>query len=256
MSIIEDEDVMQFQLSEADTKLTDWKNEPSLMLLKGDLESSKQEHDALVSKIREWTDLRAVEGSARPKKISGRSSVQPKLIRRQAEWRYSALSEPFLSSDKLFKVSPITHEDVAAARQNELLLNHQFRTKIDRVTFIDSLVRSQVDDGTAFVRVGWKFASTMVKEHVPVFEHYPIETEEQAVALQQALELKIADPRTYNEKLSPEVHAAVDYYEANGQANYAIQVGTEEIEKEKILENRPTVELVDPSNIYIDPSCN
>ena len=59
--------------------------------------------------------------------------MQPKLVRRQAEWRYSALAEPFLNSEKLFNVSPVTFEDEAAAKQNELVLNWQFRTKIRRI---------------------------------------------------------------------------------------------------------------------------
>lgn len=250
-----DDEPMQFQL-EGGEKLTDWKNEPSLLTLKGDLEAAKPSHDSQVRKIREWADLMAGEGAAAPPKTKGRSSVQPKLIKRQAEWRYAALSEPFLSSDKLFKVSPITFEDVAAARQNELLLNYQFRTKIDRTRFIDHLVRSQVDDGTAIIRVGWKYASKMEEVEVPVFQHYPVTTEEEILVLQQAVELKMADPRTYNEKVPPELQAAVDFLEQQGQPTVAVQTGTETVEEEKILENHPTVELVDPANIYIDPSCN
>ena len=65
----------------------------------------------------------ACKGKSRPTKIKGRSSVQPKLIRRQAEWRYSALTEPFLGTNKLYKVSPLTFEDARSAKQNELLPN-------------------------------------------------------------------------------------------------------------------------------------
>ena len=114
-------------------KLTNWKNEPSLLTLKADLEAARPAHDAQQARIQKWVDLLKVEGKARPPKVKGRSSVQPKLIRRQAEWRYSALTEPFLSSQKLFKVTPVTYEDVDAAKQNELILNWQFRTKLNKV---------------------------------------------------------------------------------------------------------------------------
>ena len=33
-------------------KLTDWKKEPSIQLLKGDLESAKPAHDAIMAQIR------------------------------------------------------------------------------------------------------------------------------------------------------------------------------------------------------------
>src|SRR5690606_35990107 len=123
---------------------------------KEDLENTKQSHCVLVNKVHKWTDLSKVEGSAKPPKIKGRSQVQPKLIRRQAEWRYSALTEPFLCSDKLYDVKPTTFEDKDSAEQNDIVLNWQFRTKLNRVRFIDDYVRSAVDEGSVVVRVGWK----------------------------------------------------------------------------------------------------
>ena len=112
-------------------KLTKWSNEPTLQSLKGDLEASKPAHDTIVSRVKKWNDLLKVTGSAAPPKVKGHSSVQPKLVRRQAEWRYPALSEPFLSSSKLFKVTATTFEDEQAAEQNQLVLNWQFRTKLN-----------------------------------------------------------------------------------------------------------------------------
>src|SRR5699024_7832655 len=114
-------------------KLTDWKKEPSIQLLKGDLESAKPAHDAIMAQIRECDDLMELKGKAKPPKVRGRSEVQPRLVRRQGELRYAPLCEPFLSSNKLFKVTPVTFEDELAARQNELGLNYQFRTQLNKV---------------------------------------------------------------------------------------------------------------------------
>ena len=97
-------------------KLTDWEKEPDVRDLKQDLENARPAHQSRMQDIQRWSDLMAVRGSAKPAKVKGRSSVQPKLIRRQAEWRYSALTEPFLGSNKLFKVEPVTFEDAEAAR--------------------------------------------------------------------------------------------------------------------------------------------
>jgi hypothetical protein len=235
--------------------LTDWANEPTLLNLKYDFQSAKAPHDLQMGKIKRWNDLMRVEGAAKPKKVKGRSSVQPKLIRRQAEWRYSALTEPFLGSSKLFKVSPVTFEDHEAAKQNELVLNYQFRTKLNRVKFIDDYVRSTVDEGTSIVRTGWKRVVVKVKEKAPVWEHIQITTQEEMDVFKQALELNVSDPRAYEESVPPEIRAAVDYFEESQVPTVARQKGTEEVEVEKVLLNHPTVEVLNPENVYIDPSC-
>ena len=186
----------------------------------------------------------------------GPVSGTAKLVRRQAEWRYSALTEPFLGTPKLFKVSPVTHEDGPAAKQNEKVLNYQFRTKVNRIAFIDEFVRTVVDEGTAILRTGWQRSTVMVKETAPVFTHYAIDKEDKLQQLQQAIELKAADPRSFNEDVPREIQEAVAYYEETGQATFAVQTGTEEVEVEKVLENHPTVEVKNPHNVFIDPSCN
>lgn len=235
-------------------KLTKWKKEPAVMDLKLDLQAAKPAHDAHVARVREWNALREVTGVHRPKKVQGRSSVQPKLIRRQAEWRYSALSEPFLSAPDIFTVKPVTYEDVKSARQNQLVLNWQMRTKLDRVKFIDEYVRTAVDEGSVIVRVGWCRQTVMVKETVPVFAYMTLTTPEQATMLQEALALKDENPRAYLD--SPEeIRAAVDYYLETGMPVVAKIVGQEEVEVEKILENKPTLQIMDPTNVFFDPSC-
>lgn len=237
-------------------KLTDWSNEPSVRQLKEDLETAKQAHDDQMVRIQRWNDLTAVKGKAKPPKIKGRSSVQPKLIRRQAEWRYSALTEPFLSSKKLYSVKPVTFEDGDAARQNELVLNWQFRTKLNRVKFIDDFIRSVVDEGTGIVQVGWVRDTTMIQQEVPVYSHYEMQSEEQLQPFQQAMELRDTDPRAYDERVDPAIKAAIDYYDESQQPTVAIQTGTEKVPVEKVLINKPTVEVLNPQNFYIDPSCN
>uniref|UniRef100_A0AAU6W0K3 Portal protein n=1 Tax=Pseudomonas phage Arace01 TaxID=3138526 RepID=A0AAU6W0K3_9VIRU len=237
-------------------KLTDWEKEPQIRDLKQDLESAKPSHQGQMSKINRWNDLHKVSGSARPKKIKGRSSVQPKLIRKQAEWRYSALSEPFLGSNKLFNVKPVTFEDDDAAKQNELVLNWQFRTKLDRVKLIDNYVRTVVDEGTGILQVGWNRVTTQIMEEVPTFDHYPVSTQKEIDQLSQAMELKNSDPRHYDENVSPEIKAAVDYYEETQQPTTAVVSGSQQVPTEKVIENRPTVHIHNPQNIMIDPSCN
>ena len=247
-----DENQNPFAVTE---KLTDWENEPTLLTLKSDLEASKTYHDAQVAKIDKWRDLLSISGSAKPPKIKGRSSIQPKLVRRQAEWRYSALSEPFLGTDQLFSIEPRTFEDEAAAKQNQILLNWQFSTKIDKIKLIDDYVHSAVDEGTCIVKLGWNRVTKTVKETVPVYSYYPIADEQGLQLLQQALELKQSNPREYQEQIPDEFKEAIKYYEETQFPVTAIQTGEEEQEIEKIIENAPIVEILNPCNVYIDPSC-
>lgn len=237
-------------------KLTSWSKEPSLQALKGDLEAGKPAHDALMNEIRDWNDLMKASGKHRAPKVKGRSQVQPKLVRRQAEWRYAPLSEPFLSSSKLFKLTPVTWEDEQAARQNELVLNYQFRTQMNKVKLVDDFVHSTVDDGTCIAQLGWERKTVKVKTETPVFTLLPIETQEQADTLQQALQLQMDNPRGYEETVGDDVKEAVNYFNETQQATYATQTGTTEVEVEKALLNRPTVTMLNPNNVVIDPSCN
>lgn len=238
-------------------KLTSWKNEPTIEVLKRDFEASKQTHIVQANKVIQWNDIRNVTGKSKPVKIKGRSSIQPKLVRRQAEWRYPALSEPFLNSEKIFQVNPRTFEDLDAAKQNEILLNYQFDVKLNKVKFIDNYVRTVVDEGSCIVQVGWERLTTKEKQVVPVYSYYPAEDEEALAILNQALELKQKNPREYNENIDEAIKASIDYSQQNGgEPVLAHQVGEQEVLVDKVIENKPTVEILNTLNVYVDPTCN
>lgn len=236
-------------------KLTEWANEPSAFQLQTDLTAAKPAHDAFMLKVDRWNDLTNVTGSAKPPKIKGRSQVQPKLIRRQAEWRYSALTEPFNSSEDMFQVKPTTWEDADSARQNELVINWQFRTKLNRVGFIDNYIRAGVDEGSTVVRVGWNRIIKIVEEDAPVWQYQVPSDPKQVEQLEAAMVLKDENPRAYKEDVDPAIQAACKFYEETGQVNVAVQIGTEKVKVEKIIDNRPTLSILNLKNLYFDPSC-
>ena len=237
-------------------KLTDWVNEPKLSDLKADFLSCKPSHDAQIAKIDYWKDLLNVTGSEKPKSIPGRSRVQPKLVRRQAEWRYSALSEPFLGTHKVFSVTPKTFEDTQAAKQNELLLNWQFDTKLNKVKFIDDYVRAIISEGTGIVKISWCRETKPVLRDEPVFQAIPVQDQATLEQLQQAQQLAQANPRMFEETVPPEIKYGVQLI---GQVDVPVigqVIGYQQVEDEEIICNHPYVEVVNPRNIYIDPSCN
>lgn len=237
-------------------KLTDWENEPDLRDLKMDMESARPSHQAQLAKIERWVNLLKIEGKAKPTAVKGRSSVQPKLVRQQAEWRYAALTEPFLGSNKMFAVKPVSFEDSEGARQNELVVNWQFRTKMNKVKFIDDLVRSTVDEGTSIVRVGWKRVTKTLQKEMPVYDYFAIQTEEEMQAFQQAMEAKAENIRGFMDSADPAIVEAIKYYEETNQPVTAVQVGTQLVPYEHVVENRPDLSILSPTNVMIDPSCN
>ncbi|MGL5583652.1 MAG: portal protein [Cetobacterium sp.] len=239
---------------EEEGKLTSWSKEPTVAQLKGDFTEAQSSHNAQMSKITHWLNNLNIEGDAKPKKETGRSAVQPMLIRKQAEWRYAALTEPFLSTDEIFTVSPVTWEDREAAIQNQLVLNHQFNTKINKVSFIDEYIRSAVDEGTVIVRTGWINQTRTVKQNVPVYAYYPA-NQEQGMALQEAMQMREENPNFYN-SLPDDIIASVDYSIANNGFFVAQYVRDEEVEVEEVIANHPSIETVNPQNVVIDPTCN
>ncbi len=115
----------------------------------------------------------------------GRSKLVPKLVRKQAEWRYAALSEPFLSTDDLFNTAPATFEDKASAEQNGLVLNYQINCRIDKVKFIDEYVRTAVDEGTVVVRVGWEVEEDNRKVYTDIIEQQQVVGPDGQVGIQE-----------------------------------------------------------------------
>lgn len=241
-----------------DAKMTKWGKEPTILDLKADFDMAKSSHDAQMSKIHKWLGLRDIStDTVKAKKDPSRSAIQPKLIRRQSEWRYSALSEPFLSSDKIFDLSPTTWEDTKSSTQNELVINWQFKTKMNPVRFIDEYVRTTVDEGTCVVRVGWDREVRMEDVNVPIWQYSSINPADEAslTQLQQAMELKKANPNAYLD-LPEDVRESVEYSMEKGVPAYAEQVGSEMQKQEVVIKNQPSVTVMDFANIYLDPTCD
>ena len=227
---------LNYLSEDADIKnLVNWQNPPTVRDLKKDLSEALPSHNQHVDKVNGW--ISALRGELKIKVQEGRSKVQPKLIRKQNEWRYSALEEPFLSTDDMFIVNPVTHLDVDAARQNMLVLNKQFRVDIPKVQFINKYIRTAVNTGTVIVKLNWEVEKDTVLEEVPV---YTQTAEELYIALQQ---------KVVNGEIPEEEAMAIM------ESGQPIQIGVESREVEKEVINRPVLQVRDSRNIIIDPSC-
>ena len=215
---------LDIDAAELDT-LVDWENPPKIEDLKQDLTEAQSAHTDHIINVENWLD--ALNGKQKLSIKPGRSKIVPKLIRKQAEWRYASLSEPFLSTDDLFNTSPATFEDKKAAEQNGQVLNYQINCKIDKTKFIDEYVRTCVDEGTAIIKLGWDYKEETVEVEVPVME-----------------QVAVTDPML------------IQQMQAQGQQPVqAVQVGVEMQEQVKIIKNQPTIEVCNYVNVIVDPTC-
>lgn len=241
-----------------------WELAPSIMDLKEDLTNALPDHNRQVATIDHWRKVllnKPVQPEDSEKivvqntKLKTRSTYTAKLVRKQCEWRYPALSEPFLSTPDLFTVSPATHLDVLAARQNQLILNHQFNTRIDRVHFFDHYTRSIVNNGTAIVKGSWKYKVGKVKRKVPMVEY----TEALNIAQEQEiatwLQMFEQDPERFEQLVSEEWDEAIRLTMESGVPIYPVPAGEEYQLVDTTLANHPELTICSHTDIIVDPTC-
>lgn len=233
-----------------------WKTPPSLEDLKQNFRDSKPYHDIYESKRKGYLDNLNITGEAKLPRRKGFSSVQPKLIRKHAEWRYAALTEAFLATPSIYKLHPRTHRDKLTAHQNGVLLNYQWNNQLNKVMFVDELVRTAVDEGTVFVRVGWTTETEVQTKEVPQYEFYPATAQQQVMELQQAAELQQSDSYAFEQHIPDHIKQALALTEQQGMPIYPMLVGIEVVEEEILVVNQPTVEVCPSANCFVDPSCN
>lgn len=243
---------------------TKWKNPPTLNDLKQDYQAVESTHSNHVAKVEGWLrELNPPNSKAKRKAVdstnpfnkessatkSQNSQIQPKLIRKQAEWRYTSLSEPFLNTPDIFKVLPVTAEDIFSAKQNELVLNNQFNTKIDKVKLIDSMARTGVNEGTVILKVSWESETKTVTNEYPIYEIVPATTQEDIVELQKKSQLDPVQLETqWKEALALSNQKQAPYIPK-------LTEEVEQVEEEITVKNQPTVEVCNFRNVRIDPSC-
>lgn len=134
--------------------------------LKADLRVSeilKKEWD---TKREQW--INETYGNPYGNEEEGRSRIVSKDIKKQLEWLIPTITDPFLSSPDVIKCSPVTFEDTAAARQNELILNTQFTRKFNRFNFINKACRVLATEGSAVIQTAWDYEDEEVEQEVEV----------------------------------------------------------------------------------------
>jgi hypothetical protein len=242
------------------SQMVKWSNPPKVSNLKSDLNAAQPSHQAQVNRIdaylREF-DLDYNENEQRNtnKKKKTKSEFKSRLIRKQAEWRYPSLSEPFLNTPDVFTIKPKTFDDVERAKQNELILNMQFNHEIDKVALIDEIVRTLVDEGLVILRTGWLYEEASETILKPVYSYQESDSELELAKIRRLAGIKEQDPAAFD-SLPEQVRTAFELSIQQGKVIVAVDTG-EKVEETKttVIANRPSIEVCDYRDTIIDPSC-
>lgn len=243
--------------------IKNWKNAPDIIQLQADFTASRVSHDVETAKVRQYlanlhpdkdevketTPQNPFEQYVADRKPKTRSSIKNKTIRKQAEWRYTALSEPFLNTPDMFNVDPARPGDEKSAMQNGLVLNNQINTKLNKVAFIDEMVRAVTDEGTVIIKTGWEYKTQRVKSKVPQFEIRPAETNEHVQILQGAA-------NHHQSNLDSEWVDALRISTETGRPHFPFPIGDKEVWEDKTVCNQPSWQVCNIDNVYIDPTTN
>ena len=221
-----------------------WKNAPTVAKIKNDVRDAEPTFNSHVQDVNKWLSIR--DGKLKIKIMKGRSKFQPKLVRKQNEWRYASLTEALLASEDMYDVEPQTHKDSTAARDNAIIINKQFEVDIDRVEFIDKYVRTAVDEGTVIVRTGWEFEEEIFENKIPITQMVlPPELQQQMQQAMQAVQQGQMDPMQF-QQMQMEMQ----------QQMVEVETGEyETVEEMTTIYNRPTIEVCDYDKVLLDPTC-
>lgn len=241
-------------------QMVDWGNAPTVNDLKSDLNAALPDHDLAVTRIDNYLREFDLEFNEQRKNNSNKkkktkSEIKSRLIRKQAEWRYPALSEPFLNTPNVFSIKPKTFDDVERARQNELILNNQFNNDFDKVALIDEIVRTLVDEGQVIIRTGWLYEEATQVVSKPAFEYVVSDKQSDIAKLNRINQLKQTNPEGYaavpeHERIAYEMTAS------EGIPYIPVQLDeNEEIEETVVIKDQPEVVICNYRDTIIDPSC-
>ena len=232
---------------------TDMVNPPDLASLKEDYASSRQYHQSVCNRIDHWKAVLAAEKSASLKKRKGRSKFVAKLARRQAEWTYSDISEPFLNAPNLFAITGQTGKDVEAAKQNSIILNNQINNQIDKTFVMDSIAHVLVDEGTVVLRAIWNYEEGTKRVEVPDYSFIPIAPNDPLVQMYEQIG-QVSQQGQMPPNLPPSLIAGFKASLKAGVPVRAEQKGTRTVNEKYTKHNEPDIRVLSLKDVVVDPN--
>lgn len=159
-----------------------------LKALKADLSSAttlRKDQDAKIARYKA-----EYNGEPYGNEQKGRSSIVSRDIKKQSEWQHSTLLAPFVETNNIVKISPVTWEDAEAARQSETLLNYQFCRQFPRYNFMRKALKVLDTEGTLIVQTGWDYEDEEVEVEQPIigYDSFGVES---IVGTETVIETKV-----------------------------------------------------------------
>ncbi len=240
-------------LGKTKEKLTDWKNEPKASDLMEDYNKASSYHSGQMTRISNW--LKQLHPEVDKKRLkNGRSGAAPKVIRRFVEWRYASLASSILNERNLFNVLAQQPQYLNASIQNSMVLNFQFNHLINKVKFVNDLVRTLVNEGTAIARIGWETEIQTKEKEIPVYQYVEADIN-QANMLTQALQMleqemnetgtEYAEDTNIFKQMPPDMAESLKKSQEYGIPVIAMDTGKTQIVKEQVeTKNRPANDCI------------
>lgn len=252
-------------LGKTKEKLTNWKNEPKASELMEDFTKASTYHSAQMTRISEW--LKQLHPETDKKRLkNGRSGIAPKVIRRFVEWRYASLASSILNERNLFNVMAQQPQYINASIQNSMVLNFQFNHLINKVKFVNDLVRTLVNEGTAIARIGWDSEIQTKEKEIPIYQYVEADINQANMLMQtlqmleeemQATGAEYAEDTQVFQNMPPDMAESLKQSQKYGRPVVAIDTGKTQIIKEQVeTRNRPEIKIINNADLVIDPTCD
>ena len=195
-----------------------------LSIFKRDLAASDSNKESWDKEILKWS--KEFNGDPYGNEKKNKAKVVSRDIKKVALQQHASVIDPFVNNDDIIDCVPSTARDEVAAEQGEMLLNYQFCRDFPRYNFISDSFNILQREGTVIARVSWEFIE-----------------EEQLVQVPHMVMMPVADP------------AKAQQMQAQGMPPYEqVQAGMKEEMQMVTIENRPRVEIVRNSMLWIDPT--
>ena len=188
-------------------------------IVQHDLQEARWFHDTQVDTVAKWID--EYNGESYGNEVQGRSSLVWKLIKKQGESLISNIAKPFMGNYDIVSLDPITDADVYKTKINEKLINHFWRKEFNPVNFIKTVSRVAVQEGTAFIRVGWDYDYRERRQTIPL--------------------------EAFTEEMAQRLGSRGAEFLDNADGTITIIV-------RRIIKNAPTAKVVKTEDIYFDPT--
>ncbi len=193
-------------------------NKQVLEAFEQDFKISKEQKSQVNTDITKWNDI--YEGKPYGNETANHSKFVWKIVQKQGETLVSNLAKPFISGDQNIMITPVTDKDVYKAKIDQGILNHYHDKYLDKNRFYKDMARVMTKEGTAWIRVGWK-------------------------KINKRKSIKIGQMNT--EQIQQVQEQGFEVVNKNGVFY---------IEKDNIVQNQPTADVLKNGRCYTDPLAN